>query len=178
MSHCTDFNLVTHILHQCPESCPSQLALSLQQAVEKACLQFQVFIKVKWVMMMDCVLAACLESLTLNNDPKYWDLFVVLSYFIPPRMSCIKALIQDEEPFQKYLPPIFSNREQYDWLFVFILVSLFQFVCTPSMQWTSSQIILLVYYIQRSVHSCSPDLSFVHVYQRIIKIRDGKVLLR
>lgn len=56
-------------------------------------------------MMMDCVLAACLESLTPSNDPKYWDLCVVLSYFIPPRMLYVKALIQEEEPFQKQHPP-------------------------------------------------------------------------
>lgn len=56
--------MVTHILHQRPVSCPSGLALLLQQPVEKACLWFQVFIKGKWVMVMDCVLAACLESLT------------------------------------------------------------------------------------------------------------------
>lgn len=96
--------MVTHILHQRPVSCPSGLALSLQQAAEKACLWSQVFIKGKWVMMMDCVLAACLESLTPKNDPKYWDLCVVLSYFIPPRMLYEKALIQKEEPFQKYSP--------------------------------------------------------------------------
>lgn len=52
-------------------------------------------------MMMDCVLAACLESLTPNNDPKYWDLYVVLSCFIPPRMSYVKTLIQEKEPSQK-----------------------------------------------------------------------------
>ena len=28
-------------------------------------------------MMMDFVMAACLESLTPNNDPKYWDLLVL-----------------------------------------------------------------------------------------------------
>lgn len=35
----------------------------------------------KWVMVMDFVMAAGLESLTPNNDPKYWDFFVVLCFF-------------------------------------------------------------------------------------------------
>lgn len=35
----------------------------------------------KWVMVMDFVMAAGLESLTPNNDPKYWDFFVVLRFF-------------------------------------------------------------------------------------------------
>lgn len=59
----------------------------------------------KWVMVMDFVMAAGLESLTPNNDPKYWDFFVVLCFFffffsIPPRMSYVKPLIPSEEPFQ------------------------------------------------------------------------------
>lgn len=52
-------------------------------------------------MMMDFVMAACLESLTPNNDPKYWDLLVLFCFVIPPRMSYVKPLIQSEEPFQK-----------------------------------------------------------------------------
>lgn len=82
MSHCTAFNMVTHIPEQQPLSCPSGLAPSLQHAAGMTCLQFQVFIKSKWVVMMDCVFAARLESMTPNNDPKYWDLLfrVVLSY--------------------------------------------------------------------------------------------------
>lgn len=36
----------------------------------------------KWVMVMDFVMAASLESLTPNNDPKYWDFFVVLCFFL------------------------------------------------------------------------------------------------
>lgn len=58
----------------------------------------------KWVMVMDFVMAARLESLTPNNDPKYWDFFVILCFFIPPRMSYVKPLIQSEEPFQKQTP--------------------------------------------------------------------------
>lgn len=80
MSHCTAFSTVTHIPEQHPLSCPSGLAPPLQQDAGVARLQFQVFIKGKAVMVMDCVFAAQLESMTPNNDPKYWDLCVVLSY--------------------------------------------------------------------------------------------------
>lgn len=79
MSHGTAFSTVTHIPEQHPLSCPSGLASPLPQAAGVAPGQFQVFIKGKVVMVMGCVSAAQLESMTPNNDTKYWDLCVVLS---------------------------------------------------------------------------------------------------
>lgn len=93
-------------------------------------------------MMIDCVLAACVENLTPNNDLKYWDLCVVLSYFIPPRIAYVKRLIQEEESFQIENPPDYQIGAVK--LFVSIALLLFQFVRTPSMQLTSILVILFV----------------------------------
>lgn len=178
LERCESLHWLRHDSH--PSPAPGALLLSFGPFAPASCWEGLSAVpgvyKGKWVMMMDFVMAACLESLTPNNDPKYWDLLVLFCFVIPPRMSYVKPLIQSEEPFQKCIThplPWFSSQIGAVWLFLcsncYFLVSLCAYPFYAMNFITNYATDLLGQY-------CLLDPSCVTLYQKIIEIRARKVL--